>query len=131
MLKNNSKPKIFLSLLVTGYVLYVLLIFLCFNVYNVSQIKNYLIDLHLYFLEINFFLILIGFILIIPFLKNLFTSIPRRIVYLLIGISVAGILITSFVAPQTHRIYYDENDWNRAKKEVTNWSFPFFWVPKR
>jgi hypothetical protein len=109
MLKNNSKLKIFLSLLVTGYVLYVLLIFLCFNVYNVSQIKNYLIDLHFYFLEINFFLILIGFILIIPFLKNLFSSIPRRIVYLLIGISVAGILITSFVAPQTHRIYYDED----------------------
>ena len=109
MSKNNSKPNITLYLLVTGYVLCVGLIFLCFRVFNVSQIKNYLVDLHFYFLEINFFLILVGFILIIPFLKSLFSSIPGRIAYLLIGIAIVGTLITSFVAPQTHRIYYDED----------------------
>ncbi|MCW8804369.1 MAG: glycosyltransferase family 39 protein, partial [Ignavibacteriaceae bacterium] len=109
MAKNNSKSKIFLLLLVTGYVLYISLMILCFNYFNISQIKNQLIDLHFYFLELNFFLIIVGFILIIPFLKSLLSTIPKRIVYLLLGVTIVGTVITSFVAPQTHRIYYDED----------------------
>lgn len=109
MTKNNSKVKIFLLLLVTGYVLYISLIILCFYFFNISQIKSQLVDLHFYFLELNFFLIIVGFILIIPFLKILVSTIPKKILYLLLGITIAGTLITSFVAPQTHRIYYDED----------------------
>jgi hypothetical protein len=109
MTKNNSKVKIFLLLLVTGYVLFISLIILCFYFFNISQIKSQLVDLHFYFLELNFFLIIVGFILIIPFLKILVSTIPKKILYLLLGITIAGTLITSFVAPPTHRIYYDED----------------------
>jgi hypothetical protein len=109
MTKNNSKFKIFLLLLITGYALYISLIILCFYLFNISQIKSQLIDLHFYFLELNFFLIIVGFILIIPFLKSLVSTIPKRILYLLLGVIIVGTVITSFVAPQTHRIYYDED----------------------
>ena len=109
MPKINSKFKLFLLLLISGYVLYISLIFLCFYYFNTSQIKSQLTDLHFYFLELNFFLIIVGFILIIPFFKNLIFTIPMRVVYLLIGITIIGTLLTSFIAPQTHRIFYDED----------------------
>ncbi len=96
-------------MLAAGYVVYLLLIVLCFFLFNPSEIKRILIDSQFYFLEINFFLIIVGFILIFPFLKNLILTIPRKIIYLLLGITIIGVLITSFVAPQTHRIYYDED----------------------
>ncbi|MBT8381591.1 MAG: hypothetical protein HKP17_08300 [Ignavibacteriaceae bacterium] len=74
-----------------------------------SEIKRVLIDSQFYFLEINFILIIIGFILVSKFIKNLILTIPRKIIYILLGITISGVLITSFVAPQTHRIYYDED----------------------
>jgi len=120
MVKNNSKSKIFLLLLVTGYALYISLIILCFYLFNISQIKSQLIDLHFYFLELNFFLIIVGFILIIPFLKSLVSTIPKRVVYLLFAITIAGTLITSFVAPQTHRIYYDEDIYENIGQNLAN-----------
>ena len=106
MIKSNSKSKFLLTTLTAGYVVYIVLIVLCFLLFNLSEIKRILIDSQFYFLEINFILIVIGFILIFPFLKNLILTIPRKIIYLLLGITISGVLITSFVAPQTHRIYY-------------------------
>jgi hypothetical protein len=96
-------------MLIAGYVAYFLLIGLCFLLFNLSEIKRILIDSQFYFLEINLILIIIGFILVSTFLKNLILTIPRKIVYLLLGITFFGVLITSFVTPQTHRIYYDED----------------------
>ena len=109
MIKNNSKSKFFLLMLAAGYIVYFLLLFLCFFLFNSSEIKKILIDSHFYFLELNFFLIIVAFILISTFLRNLILTIPRKIIYLLLGITIIGVLITSFVAPQTHRIYYDED----------------------
>ncbi len=109
MLKSNSKSKLLLTTLTAGYVVYLVLIILCFLLFNLSEIKRILIDSQFYFLEINFILIIVGFILIFPFLKNLILTIPRKIIYLLLGITVSGVLLTNFVAPQTHRIYYDED----------------------
>ena len=109
MIKSNSKSKFLLTTLTAGYVVYLILIVLCFLLFNLSEIKRILIDSQFYFLEINFILIIVGFILISPFLKNLILTIPRKIIYLLLGITIIGVLITSFVAPQTHRIYYDED----------------------
>ncbi len=109
MIKSNSKSKFFLLMLIVGYVVCFLLISLCFLLFNISEIKRLLIDAHFYFLEFNFFLILVGFILISTYLKNLILTIPRKIIYLLLGITFMGIFITSIVAPQTHRIYYDED----------------------
>jgi hypothetical protein len=109
MIKSNSKSKFLLTTLAAGYVVYLVLIVLCFLLFNLSEIKRILIDSQFYFLEINFILIIVGFILIFPFLKNLILTIPRKIIYLLLSISFFGVLMTSFVAPQTHRIYYDED----------------------
>jgi hypothetical protein len=109
MSTNNSKSKISFYLLASGYLLYILLLVLCHLLLGASEIKRLLIDVHFYFLEINFFLIILGFILVFPFIKNLILTIPRNIIYFLLGIAIAGALITSCIAPQTHRIYYDED----------------------
>jgi len=109
MIKSSSKSKFLLTTLTAGYVVYLVLIGLCFLLLNLSEIKRILIDSQFYFLEINFFLIIVGFLLIFPFLKNLILTVPRKIIYLILGITITGVLITSFVAPQTHRIYYDED----------------------
>jgi len=108
-IKSNSKSKIYVSLLAAGYAVYFLLLSLCFILFNTAEIRGFLINSNFYFLEINFFLIIVGFILISPYLKNLILTIPHKIIYLLLGIAVIGVFITSFVAPQTHRIYYDED----------------------
>ncbi|MBT8387660.1 MAG: glycosyltransferase family 39 protein [Ignavibacteria bacterium] len=96
-------------ILTAGYVVYLALVVLCFLLFNLSEIKRILIDSQFYFLEINFILIIVGFILLFLFFKNLILTIPRKIIYLLLGITISGVLLTSFVAPQTHRIYYDED----------------------
>ena len=108
-LKGNSKSKLHITLLVAGYVVFFSLILLCFLLFSTTEIRRFLINSNFYFLEINFFLIIVGFILIFPFVKNLIITIPRKIIYLLSGVAIIGIFITSFVAPQTHRIYYDED----------------------
>jgi len=109
MIKSNSKSKIYIALLAAGYAVYFLLILTCFLLFNTAEIRRLLINSHFYFLELNFFLIILGFSLISPFLKNLILTIPRKIIYLLLGVTIIGIFVTSFVAPQTHRIYYDED----------------------
>ena len=62
-----------------------------------------------YFLEINFILIVIGFILNIGIFKQIVKNIPKKIRISLLSIVILGILLTTLVAPRTHRIYYDEN----------------------
>ncbi len=108
-MNSTTKTKIIPALITAGYIVYILLIALCFYVFNISEVKKFLVNSHFYFLEINLIFIIIGFILLLPYLKKIISFIPRKIIFLLIGISFAGIFLTSFVAPRTHRIYYDED----------------------
>lgn len=77
--------------------------------YNSWQLKDQLIWISPLFLEINFFLIVIAFIINLGLLSNVFKGITRRAWAIVLLIAVGGTLISMFVAPRTHRIFYDED----------------------
>jgi 4-amino-4-deoxy-L-arabinose transferase-like glycosyltransferase len=56
--------------------------------------------------------LLIAFILNFKYIKEIFIEIGNKYSWLLILISIIGILTTSFIAPRIHRIYFDEDIYN-------------------
>ncbi len=77
--------------------------------YDNWQLKEQLKRLSPLILEINFFLILTGIILNLGLLRDLFKDITKRALTLVVLMAVAGTLISMWVAPRTHRIFYDED----------------------
>jgi hypothetical protein len=61
------------------------------------------------FLEIIFFLVIVGCVLTIPAFKQVFADVRRGTWGMLALIVVGGLIITMFVVPREHRIYYDED----------------------
>jgi hypothetical protein len=61
------------------------------------------------FLEITFLLVIVASALNIRVCKRVFAGITRGSWYAVGGITVIGLLITIFVVPREHRIYYDED----------------------
>ncbi len=77
--------------------------------YGSWQLRQQLQRISPLWLEINFSLILLALLLNAKRLKELALSLSKRTRILLPLIVSAGILLTMFVAPRTHRIYYDED----------------------
>ncbi len=67
---------------------------------------------YVYLLELNFFLLVIALILNIKNIAELFSEIKKKSLIFLVCISSAGMLMTAFIAPRIHRIYYDEDIYN-------------------
>lgn len=79
---------------------------------SIHNLRIFLPIYYVYLLRLSFFLLVIAFIFNFKYIKNILTGIERKSLIFLISISVAGMFITSFVAPRIHRIYYDEDIYN-------------------
>ncbi len=79
------------------------------NVSSTDELRRQLITVSPWFLEINFFLIVIGILLNVKAFRMLLNSMTSSQSVLLISIVLIGICLSMFVAPRVHRILYDEN----------------------
>lgn len=61
------------------------------------------------FLELCFFLLIAALGINLGVIRRLFSGLPRKVWLLLAAITAGGLLITAFVAPREHRIFYDED----------------------
>ncbi|MFH0926052.1 MAG: hypothetical protein V1872_10585 [bacterium] len=60
-------------------------------------------------LEINFFLILFGLVINKETWIKIYKEIPSRYLFLLMAILIYGLYLLTWIAPRTHRIFYDED----------------------
>lgn len=92
-----------------GYLgVFLILVFWC-DTYGEGRLRVNLISVLPYFLTANFLLIVIGLALNIKAIKVMFSPVGRRSVHMLLIIVLAGLVLTTLIAPRVHRIYYDEN----------------------
>jgi len=80
----------------------------CF-LFDASRLRGQLISIIPWFLEINLLLIIIAIALNIGVIRNQLKGISSKQWYLLSAVIVLGIIMAAFVAPRTHRLFYDEN----------------------
>ncbi len=74
-----------------------------------TKLTTFLSIYYVYLLEINFFLLVVAFILNYKYIKEIFLEIQRKSLLLLGLISIVGISFTSLINPENHRVYYDED----------------------
>ena len=86
----------------------------------VNKIQSFLSSYYVYLLEINFFLLIIALIFSFKHIKKIFSEIENKYLLLLLSISVLGITLTTFVAPRTHRIFYDEDIYNSIAQNIAH-----------
>jgi hypothetical protein len=96
-------------LLFAGYTILITSFMLFIWKQDSMQVREYLKWVIPIALEANFFLIMIALLLNLQSFKTLITSIPRKIWISVAIIAVFGLVITAFVAPRTHRIFFDED----------------------
>lgn len=97
--------------------IYVILIYICITAviggwclsFDSARLRDQLISIIPWFLEINFLLIIISIALNVGAVKKLLRDISLRQWYLVLAVVVAGIIMAVFVAPRVHRLFYDEN----------------------
>ena len=70
------------------------------------------------FLEITFFLMLVAIGINIRVFKKVFNGIAKSMWLFLSAIVVVGLLITMFVVPREHRIYYDEDIYQNIGQNI-------------
>jgi len=70
------------------------------------------------FLEINFFLIIVALGINIKVFKKVFAGIPKNMWLFLGTIVMGGLLITMFIVPREHRIYYDEDIYQNIGQNI-------------
>lgn len=73
------------------------------------QMREYLKSVIPIVLEINFFLIIVALLINLELFKRIISSIPKKTWITVIIIAVFGLIVTAFVAPRTHRIFFDED----------------------
>ena len=79
---------------------------LLFESYEITETLLWLIPL---FFAIIFFIMTFSFVLCFKDIKKLFKKIDRKTWIILLVIFIFGLSLRTFVAPHTHRIYYDED----------------------
>ena len=72
------------------------------------------------FLEINFFLIVMGIIANLGLFKKTLKEITSRSLIMVLVIALSGAIIAMFVAPRTHRIFYDEDIYLNIGQNIAN-----------
>lgn len=88
--------------------------------YDSWQLKEHLKIISPIFMEINFFLVVVGVLLNIDIIKRVCKGITRRTMVVAALIAIGGTLITMFVAPRTHRIFYDEDIYLNVGQNIAN-----------
>jgi hypothetical protein len=95
--------------IIPGYIIVSLIIFLWCASSNPARVKEQIISILPWFLEVNFLCILIGVALHGNTLREILKDIPKKSLYILTVLVAGGILLSMFAAPMVHRIFYDEN----------------------
>jgi 4-amino-4-deoxy-L-arabinose transferase-like glycosyltransferase len=85
-----------------------------------AKIQTFLSGYYVYLLELNFLLLIIAFIFSFKYIKKIFSEIKSKYLFLLMLISVLGICSTVFIAPRTHRIFYDEDIYNSIAQNIAH-----------
>ncbi len=85
-----------------------------------TKLNLFLSWYYVYILEINFSLLIIAFIFSFKYIKKIFAEIENKYLILLLSISVLGVSATAFVAPKTHRIFYDEDIYNSIAQNIAH-----------
>jgi 4-amino-4-deoxy-L-arabinose transferase-like glycosyltransferase len=85
-----------------------------------NKIQSFLSGYYVYLLELNFLLLIIAFIFSFKYIKKIFSEIKSKYLFLLMLISVLGICSTVFIAPRTHRIFYDEDIYNSIAQNIAH-----------
>lgn len=98
-----------IGLIVICYVLIISGIYWWIHNNGPYKIRNHLMSYTFWFLEFNFLLIIIGIILNFDIIKKLWYKISLKSRILLALIILTGMILTCFIAPRTHRLYYDED----------------------
>lgn len=104
------KKKLFLiALIAVCYLILTgILVYWTFS-YRDLELRNQLVKIMPVSLDVNFILILFGLIVCGGTFKQLFKEVPQKFLVLLTITAFAGIFLFHFVAPITHRIFYDED----------------------
>jgi len=85
-----------------------------------NKIQSFLSGYYVYLLELNFFLLIIAFIFSFKYIKKIFSEIQNKHLLLLLFLAVLGVCSTAFVAPRTHRIFYDEDIYNSIAQNIAH-----------
>jgi hypothetical protein len=85
-----------------------------------NKLQSFLSGYYVYLLELNFFLLIIAFIFSFKYIKKIFSEIENKYLFLLFFLSILGIFSTAFIAPRTHRIFYDEDIYNSIAQNIAH-----------
>ncbi|MBF0398288.1 MAG: glycosyltransferase family 39 protein [Desulfobacterales bacterium] len=96
-------------LLFVAYLILIGVIIYTIDFYPKSRIEEILKILSPINLKINFFLILLAILLCRDNITNAFRKFKNKQGIVFLIVIILGLLIVSFVTPQIHRIYYDED----------------------
>ena len=80
----------------------------CF-LFDSARLRGQLVSIIPWFLELNFLLIIIAIALSFGVIRNQLKGISSRQWCLVSTIVILGMVMAAFVAPRTHRLFYDEN----------------------
>ena len=86
--------------------------------FDYGAIENNLADIEPIFLLATIFLILFFFAVNFKDILNKLSSVNRNVWVLLLVILIIGLLLRIFVAPHTHRVYFDEDIYLDIGKEI-------------
>ena len=73
------------------------------------ELRGQLISIIPWFLEANFLLLIVAVALNINSFKKLLKELSVRQLWIVVVLVFLGVIMTTFVAPRVHRIFYDEN----------------------
>ncbi len=106
----NSKKKLIVIIPIALIILFFSIVTLYIeSSYEKNVLQDNLMWITPIFFGIIFVLILISFFWSLRYLKELFKKIDKRVWIILLIIFLVGFSLRVFIAPHTHRLYYDED----------------------
>jgi len=86
----------------------------------INKLQTFLSIYYVYLLELNFFLLIIAFILNFKHIKGILAELEPKSLFFLILISIIGVTSASLINPENHRIYYDEDIYNSIGQNIAH-----------
>jgi len=105
---NERRPFAWLAVILIYVPIVAGILTWCF-LFDSPRLRGQLVSIIPWFLEVNFLLIIIAIALSFGVIKNQLKGISSRQWCLVLTIVALGMLMAAFVAPRTHRLFYDEN----------------------
>ncbi len=86
---------------------------------DIPELKSILTNVHYYFLEIDFLLIVIGLAGVAGLIAVKFKEATKKQIVFLTLLLVSAFALAAFVAPRTHRLYYDEDIYQNIAQNLS------------